>query len=191
MFWKQRKPHVETLTKPYITIQKCGLSILTICFLYIFGCFHKTHVALTSRHTVCNFRILQMERIVWKTGHIIRYGILLTAGGISHLQSNLQNFRLGTISTLALEVIIFLAFFLAPEVIYVYTYIIWNSHMQKEYFYLVSDKWDTLEAVSEWSQKKSKPTTGPYLKITANFFVYERSCGSFLCQWKCFRPLSW
>lgn len=106
-----KESHIGKQTKPYKTIQKCGLSILTICFLYVSGCFHRTHVALTSRHTVCNFRIIQMERIVWNTVHIIRYGILLTAGGISHLQPNLQNFRLGTVSTLALEVIIFLAFF--------------------------------------------------------------------------------
>lgn len=56
--------------------------------------------------------------------NIIRYGIFLTAGGISHLRPNLQNFGVGAVSTLALEVIISLAFFLACEVIYVHTYII-------------------------------------------------------------------
>lgn len=98
--------------------------LLSLCF----GGFHGTHVAFSSRHTVCSFKILQMQRVVWKTVNIIRYGILLTAGGISHLQPNLQNFGLGTVSTRALEVIISLAFFfLAPEIIYVYTHTILKS----------------------------------------------------------------
>lgn len=141
---------------------------LSLCF----GGFHRTHVALTSRHTVCVFRILQMERVVRKTANIIRYGILLTAGGISHLQPNLQNFGLGTVSTLALEVIISLAFFGSWSYLCPYIHHFKITHTQKEYFYLVSGKWATLEVVSERSQKKSDPTQGPYLKITANFSPY-------------------
>ena len=124
--------------------------LLSLCF----GGFHRMHVALTSRHTVCSFRIIQMERVVWKTVNMIRYGILLTAGGISHLQPNLQNFGLGTVSTLALEVIISLAFFGSWNYLCLYMYHFKITHTQKEYFNLVSDKWEPFEAVSERSQKK-------------------------------------
>lgn len=77
-----------------------------------------------------------------KTVNIIRYGILLTAGGISHLQPNLQNFGLGTVSTLALEVIISLAFFWLLK-LFMSIHISFKNHTCKKkpsYFFLVNGK---------------------------------------------------
>lgn len=99
-----KRKHLQNHTNMWLVY---FVYLLSLCF----ASFQRMHVVLVSRHTVCTFRILQTEGVFWKTVNIIRYGILLTAGRISHLGPNLQNFGVGTVSTLALEVIISLAFF--------------------------------------------------------------------------------
>lgn len=56
------------------------------------------------------------------TVNIIRHGILLTAGWISHIVPNLQNIGFGTISALALQVIISLTYFWHGK-LFMYEYI--------------------------------------------------------------------
>lgn len=113
-----------------------------------------------------------------KTVNIIRYGILLTAGGISHLQPNLQNFGLGTVSTLALEVIVSLAFFWLLK-LFMSMHISFKNYTHRKkpsYFFLVTGKWAIFKEVSErikekWSHARPMPNNLQLFSLP----VYKRS----------------